>query len=144
MTYVLKLALPGTDAKKASVGQLVTDSIHPNPKIYTLATTPHAGIISLTWNTTTARAYGSTLTIDTFTHNLGYIPTVFASYDWSNGTIERRGTLPFQYGALGMIVIDADTTNINLKYFSLDLPGTTAIPAFTMTVRYYVMVEPGK
>lgn len=143
MSQVIKVALPGFNTN-TGVGNLVTDSVHPNPKIYTFASPPHAGTIFLAWSTVgLTQANGTTKLIYSFAHHLDYVPTVFASHDFTNGVIERRGTLPFQYGALGMITIDADATNINVKYFSLDLADTTPIPVFNMTIRYYVMVEPG-
>lgn len=110
-----------------------------------MATPPHAGTIFLNWTQTAGVNFDTTQLIYSFPHGLNYVPTVFASYQWTDGTNTQRGTLPFQLGALAIIVIDADPANINLKYFSIDssIPATTITP-FTMQIRFYVMVEPGK
>lgn len=140
---VFKVALPNQDVKHARVQDLALDSLHPNPKISTVVSPLHTGIIFLNWVDTSARAYGSTLNIYYFSHGYDYVPTVFASYKFDNGSTIRKGMLPFSYGALGMIIIDADIKNINLKYYSLDLSGASAIPAFVMQIRFYVMSERG-
>lgn len=142
MTNVFRMALPGFDAIRGKVEQMITDSRYASPKIDTQAVPPHAGVIFLNWTDTNIINYGVTRLIYSFPHNYGRIPTVFASYKFDNGTTVLRGTLPFQYGALGMITIDADEKNINVKYWSFDFLGNN-IPAYTMQIRFYVMAEAG-
>lgn len=143
MNDVFRVALPGVDVRKAQPQDLIVSSEYPNPKIYTLANPPHAGIVFLNWNTTTGIAQGITKLIYPFPHSFTYTPTVFASYQTTNFG-GQGGTLPFQVGALGVLTIDADAKNINLKYFSVDPSVTPAsIPQFTMQIKYYVMVERG-
>lgn len=146
MSEVFKLALPGNDALKASVSNEVVDSLYPNPKINTKANPPHTGIIRLHWVSSGVTVpYDQTNILYSFPHGYGYVPTVFGNYKFDNGSIIRRGTLPFQYGSLGIIVMDADDTNVYLKYFSYDLSvGLTAVPPFEMQVRFYVMAEQGR
>lgn len=133
----------GVDINRAGVQDLVVDSEHGSPKIYTLARPPHTGDIFVNWQTTTPIPLGTTKIIYSFPHNFTYTPTVFASYRSDDGVNQRAGTLPLQFGAIGMITIDADATNINLKYFSFDISGTGNIGPFTLQVRFYVMVERG-
>jgi hypothetical protein len=142
MTTTFRLALPGTDTDNAHIDQLAVDARYPNPKIDTLASPPHAGIIFINWTDTTPIASGTTKIIYSFPHNYSTIPTDFASYKFDNGSNILRGVLPFSNGVLGVIFLDADEKNINLKYLSTDV-GTTVIPAFTMQVRFYVMSEHG-
>lgn len=145
MSEVFKLAVKGVRVQGARAKDLIIDSDHPNPKISVLANPPHAGNIFLDWQSTTGVDFETIITLYPFPHGFQYVPTVFASYQFDNGSVKEGGTLPFQLGALGMIVIDADATNINLKYFSFDqsIPAT-AISPFTMNIRYYVLVEPGQ
>lgn len=124
------------------ISNIIIDTAYPNPKIYTKANPPHAGIISVNWQSAISISQGTTRILDYFPHNLGYIPTVFGTFKFDTGLVIREGTLPFQYGGIGMIFIDADLDNINLKYHSTDI-GAVVIPSFIMQVRYYVMVEAG-
>lgn len=139
-----RIALPGNDVHTARIQDLAIDRRYPNPKIYTKANPPHTGIIFLNWASSIGINFQTTKILHPFKHNYNYIPTVFASYKFDNGSQVLRGTLPFQYGALGIITMDADDTNINLKYYSTDaaIPATT-IPPFTMQIRFYVMAESG-
>lgn len=139
-----RIALPGNDVHTARIQDLAIDRRYPNPKIYTKANPPHTGIIFLNWASSIGVNFQTTKILHSFKHNYNYIPTVFASYKFDNGSQILRGTLPFQYGALGVITMDADDTNINLKYYSIDgaIPATT-IPPFTMQIRFYVMAESG-
>lgn len=142
---VVRIVLPGSDIETARIQDIVVDNLYPSPKIDTIASPPHTGIIFLNWTDTTAIANDTTKLIYSFPHGyVGYIPTVFASYRFDNGSNILKGTLPFQYGALGNIIIDADEENINLKYYSTDFLGPTPIPVFTMQIRFYVMAEQGR
>lgn len=142
MSEVFRVALPGFDVHRGKLEQMALDNRMPSPKIDTAASPPHAGIIFVDWQDTSIIAFDTTKLIYSFRHNYGQIPTVFASYRWDNGSTILRGTLPFQLAALGMITIDADETNINLKYYSFDFLGTN-LPVFTMQVRFYVIAELG-
>lgn len=144
MSNVFRIALPGKDVKEARVWETAVDNLYPNPKIDTAPTPPHAGIINLNWTRTAAVTNNTTVLIHSFPHGYNHVPTVFASYSFSNATVTTpiKGTLPFQLGAIAIITIDADATNINLKYYSTDA-GATAINPFTMQIRYYVMAEKG-
>lgn len=139
---IFRIALPGFDVHRGKLEQMVLDSAVPSPKIDTTADLSHAGIIHLNWTDTTPIADGTTKTIYSFKHNCSQIPSVFANYTWDGGSGVRKGVLPLQYGALGMILLDADATNINLKYYSFD-SSSTAISAFVMEIRYYVMSDLG-
>lgn len=144
MTQRFVVAREGFDADTARVWETVVNDLYPNPKIDTTANPAHAGIIFLDWRNTTGILGGITRILDSFPHNYGYTPSVFASYGFDNGTLRSGGTLPLQIGALGVIFIDADETNINLKYYSTDTAGpATPIPAFLLQARYYVMAERG-
>lgn len=142
---VVKIALPDTtDVHDAKLLDLVLSSQYPSPKINTKATPPHAGIIFLDWvSTTIVVTFPATKTIYSFPHGYSYIPVVIGSYDFFDGTTYRRGTLPFQYGALAMIVIEADKTNINFKYLAIQT-DVVPQPAFTMRVKFYVLAERGR
>lgn len=139
---VFKLALPGFDVHRARAGELVLSNLMDSPKIDTQATPPHAGIIFLNWQTTTAIPFDTTKIITSFPHNLKRIPQVIGSYRFDNGFNTLKGTFPFQLGALGILTMDADEININLKYYSID-GASTAIPVFTMQARFYVIAAPG-
>lgn len=139
---VFRLALPNKDVHRGRPEDMAVDSRYHNPKIDTQAVPAHAGLIFLDWRDTAIIAYDTVRILYSFPHNYGRIPTVIASYKFDNGTVILKGTLPFQLGALGMIVMDADEVNINLKYYSFDFLGTN-LPQFTMQIRYYVMAEQG-
>ncbi len=139
---IFRVALPDKDARRGKITDMVVDNRYPSPKIDTAARPPHAGLIFLNWNDTTAIPSGTTKVIYPFPHRYNTCPTAFASYSFDNGTQRIKGTLPLQIGALGMLTIDTDDTNVNLKYFSFDT-GSTPIPAFTAQIRFYVMAEPG-
>lgn len=137
------IALPGYRARGAGPSEVVLSSDYPNPKISVYASPPHAGVIFLNWHTA-----GLTVPVNTarvlcsFPHNYNFVPTVFGSYIFDDGSAtKRQAILPLQYGGLGIILLDADEKNINLKFFSFD--GVTTIPEFTMQVRFYVMAEHG-
>lgn len=142
MSDVYRMALPGFDVHRGKVEQMVADNRYPSPKIDTQATPPHAGIIFVNWTDTSIIANNTTKLIYSFPHRYNQVPTVIASYKWDNGTIIQRGILPFQLGAIGMIIIDADLKNINLKYYSFDFLSIN-VPVFTMQVRFYVFAEAG-
>src|SRR6266513_509582 len=139
---VFKVALPGKDAHRGSITDMVIDNRYPSPKIDTAANPVHAGLIFLSWNDTTAIASGTTKVVYSFPHHYSKCPSAFASYSFDNGTQRIKATLPLQIGALGILTIDTDDTNVNLKYFSFDI-GSTPIPAFTAQIRFYVMAESG-
>lgn len=141
---VFRVALPNTDVARGKAVEMVLDNRYPNPKIDTLASPPHIGTIFLNWTNTSGIADGVTELVYSFAHGYNSIPTAFASYKFFNGTSTIKGTLPFQYGALGVLTIDTDDTNVNIKYYSIDgtIPAVT-IPAFTMQIRFYVMAEQG-
>lgn len=137
------LVLPGADVRNPTLSDIIVSEKYPNPKVLTTANPEHAGDIFVNWQSSIALPDGAIQLIDLFPHGYDYVPTVIGTYKFDNGFGKIEGTLPFQYGALGIIVLDADATNINLKYYSLDLSGAVTIPPFTMTVRYYVMAERG-
>lgn len=139
-----KISIPGVSVQDAKPSEETVDSTYPSPKVNTLATPPHAGIIFVDWSSSTqTQALGTTRVLYKIPHGYNYIPTVFGNYIFDNGTRKIRGMLPFQYGSLGMIILDTDKTNANLKYISLDLANTTPITPFLITVRFYIMAERG-
>lgn len=140
---VFKIVLPGSNVHQSRLEDKVIDSLYSNPKINVVARPSHASVISLNWNNPTPVAYNITKILYSFSHNYDYVPTVFASYSFDDGSNLRNAILPFQYGGLGMIVMDADIKNVNLKYLSLDLSSAAAIPTFIMKIRFYVMAERG-
>jgi len=137
------ISQPGFSASRARPWQIVLSSDLPNPKIDTQVNPPHVGILTVNWNDTTPIADDTTRLMYSFPHNYNHIPSVFAAYYFDNGTTQRRGTLPLQLGAIGMITVDADSKNINFKYYSIDVFGPTAIPVFLLRLRFYVMAEHG-
>lgn len=139
---VFRIALPGFDVHRGKIEQMVMDNRYPSPKIDTQAVPPHAGLIFLDWRDTSVVNYDVVKTIYSFPHRMGKIPIVVASYKFDNGTVVLKGTLPFQLGSFGMIVLDADEKNVNLKYYSFDFLGNN-MPQFTMQIRFYVMAELG-
>lgn len=137
-----KIALPGFDVHSSQVGEEALDSQYPNPKINAIANPPHVGIIDLDWVSTSITVpANSEKILYSFPHGYDYVPTCIGVYHFDNGTNPSSGILPFQYGALGLILLDADSININLKWVSFD--GGTTIPNFIMQVRFYVMAERG-
>lgn len=139
-----KLVLPDKTVDSDNPLDLVVSSAHPSPKIDTRANPPHIGIIDLNWQTTGLSFANDTIKeLYQFEHNLGYVPAVFATYEFDNGTVRRGGTLPLQFGALGMFVLESDRTHVKFRYYSFDLGGTPINP-FTMQTRYYVLAQNGK
>lgn len=136
------LVVPGADVRNPNLSDIIVSDLYANPKISTVANPEHAGTIFLNWQSSLTIPDGTTKLLDFFPHGFDYTPTVIATYKFDNGFGKNEGTLPFQLGGLGVIVMDADAVNINLKYQSLD-PGVTTIPPFTMSIRYYVLVERG-
>lgn len=137
------LVKPGADVNHAQITDYIISQDYPAPKISTVATPAHAGIIFVNWASSIFLPLGTTRIIDSFPHGFSYVPTVFATFKFDNGSRKIEGALPLQIGAIGVIIVDADATNIYLKYYSIDLAGITIIPAFTLQARYYVMVERG-
>lgn len=143
MSQVFKITLPNNDVRTSDLKDEVLNSLAPSPKINTQASPPHVGIIFLNWaSSSLVIPRGTTQVLYSFPHGYNYVPTAIAVFAFDNGVNPQNGTLPFQYGALGIITIDTDALNVNLKYFSIDL-GSTIIPPFTMQVRFYVMAERG-
>jgi hypothetical protein len=107
------------------------------------ATPPHAGLIDLNW----AVIYPSpTKLLKRFTkYPMAMITSLelLLAFSFDNGSVKVSGTLPFSIGGIGLIIIDADPTYVNLKYFSTDLANTTPIPPFTMLIRFYIFAERG-
>lgn len=139
---VFRLALPGFDVHRGKIEQMILDSQYPSPKVDTQAVPTHAGLLFLDWQDITPINYDEVKTIFSFPHRLGRVPIVIASYKFDNGTVVLKGTLPFQLGAFGIITMDADEKNVNLKYYSFDIFGNN-MPQFTMQIRFYVMAELG-
>lgn len=138
-----RLMLPGADIDRHRPQDAVIDRDLDSLKIDTTADPAHAGIIFLDWKSTTRIVnFDETVLLDSFPHKFGKTPIVVASYKFENGTVLLRGTLPFQLGALGMILMDTDDNNVNLKYYSFDFSGLP-VPPFLMQLRYYVMANPG-
>lgn len=132
------------NAAQARLKDIIVSSKYSSPKIYTLGNPPHAGNIFINWSSSLAKAYGTTTLIDSFPHGFQYVPSVFATFNFQNSSNQLDGMMPFSYGAIGVITIDTDATNVNVKYFSTDLANTTVIPTFNMVIRYYLMVDPGE
>lgn len=142
MTRVIRAALPGEDVLRGKVEKMALDSRFANPKVDTRAAPPHAGILFVNWQDTSIVNNDDTKLLYSFPHGYPKAPTVFASYAFDNGSTQLNGTLPFQNGALGIMLMDSDDTNIYLKYYSIDFLGNNITP-FTMQVRFYVMAEHG-
>lgn len=144
MTQVFRVARENEDVLRGRIEKMVLDSRYAVPKIDTKADPPHAGIIFLNWADTTGVNFDTIKLLTSFPHGYNKMPTVFGSYTFDNGSSRQKGTLPFQFGALGMIILDADDVNINLKYYSFDpsIPATAIIP-FLMQIKFYVMAEHG-
>lgn len=142
MSQVFRIALPDKDVHRGKVVEMVLDSRYASPKIDTLASPPHAGLIFLNWTDTTGILGGITKILCSFPHGYNnYVPTVVGLYQSITG---GGNTLPLQIGAIGMLTIDADQTNINLKYFSIDpFNPATAITPFILIIKFYVMAEHG-
>lgn len=139
-----RVALPGNDLNRGKAVEMAVDARYANPKIDTQSNPPHAGILYLNWSSTAGIAAGTLRTIYSFPHGYNSIPTAFATYKFDNGANILKGTLPFQFGALGVIIIDTDDKNVNIKYVSTDqTPSPLAIGPFTMQIRFYVMAEHG-
>lgn len=141
---VFRLALPGFDVHRGRPEQMVADNRLDSPKIDTMANPAHAGIIFLNWTRTAGVPLDTFLMVYSFPHNYNQMPTVIAGYKFDNGSVVLNGVLPFQLGGQGILTMDADDTNINVKFYSTDgsIP-VSDIQAFIMQLRYYVMAEPG-
>lgn len=144
MSNIFKLMLPGFGFKDKTPAHSAVDSLLPSPKVDTAAQPPHVGIINLSWSDTTTVPYDTVKTLYSFPHGYNKIPTVLGSFKLQviSSTNSPEGVLPLQLGALGMLGIDADEKNINLKYYSFDF-GAQPMPVFTCKVHYYVMAEHG-
>lgn len=141
---IFKISLPGFDAKQTKLDEEAVDSIYPSPKVNVLAKPIHAGIFRLTWQSTgLAFASGTTRLLSSFPHNYNYIPSVIGVYRYDNGSRVINGIMPLFIGAQGTVVLDADRNNINLKYFSYDISGSSAVLPFLLNVRFYVFAERG-
>lgn len=141
---LFKLVLPGSDVHRSRLNEDVLNSQYASPKINTKATPPHTGILFVNWQSSKFFARGDTFLIYSFPHKYNYPPLALGAYKFNNGTTTYRGLLPFSIGALGEILIDSDSTNVNIKYHSFDLSNITVIPPFTMQIRFYVFAERGK
>lgn len=139
---IFRVGLPDKDVHRGKANEMAVDNRYPNPKIDTAASPPHAGIIFLNWNDITPIALGITKVIYSFPHRYNKCPTMIASYSFDNGTQRIKGMLPLQIGAIGILTVDTDETNANLKYFSTDI-SSTSIPAFTAQISFYLMAEHG-
>lgn len=137
------IAQPGSDAADPSVLHKVVDSLYPSPKINTKANPPHAGLIDLNWASSISVPNQTTKLLYQIPHGYNYIPGAFAGFSFDNGTTRISGTLPFSLGGIGLIILDADPTYVNLKYYSTDLASTTLIPPFTMLIRFYITADRG-
>lgn len=140
----MKISLPGFDVKSSHISEEVIDSLYPNPKIDTKASPVHAGIIDVNYaGASLVAPLDGVIVIYSFPHNYSYVPTVLGNFRFDNGVVVRYGILPtgFVLSAGGVLTIDADPTNINLKYISLN--NSTTISAFLLKVRFYVMAERG-
>lgn len=143
---IFKIALPGSNVRDSKLNEEAIDSLYPSPKVSTLAQPPHAGIIFLNWSSTTiALGQNTTKLLYSFPHGYNYIPTAIGNYRFDNGSTIQTGTLPFQYGGLGLINLETTRTAVNLQYVSFDLALSpfTPIPPFLMRVRFYIMAERG-
>ena len=142
---VFRVSVDGKSIKSKHLEDFVAHETYPFPKIDTSANPPHAGNISLNWNDSTAIGFGITKIAYSFKHGYDYVPTVVATFNFQSSTssLQRRGTLPLQFGAIGIITMYADDTNIYLAYYSTDISGVTAITPFLMRIRYYVFAERG-
>lgn len=137
-----RLAQPGFSIYSSKPEQMVLDNLLDSPKVDTAPDPPHAGVIHLNWQDTTPVPNDTTKDLWSFPHHFKQTPIVVASYQFDNGFVTPKGTLPFQNGALGMILMDADDQNVHLKYYSFDLFSSLVGP-FTMQIRFNVMAEPG-
>lgn len=142
MSQVFRVAQPGEDVLRGAISKMIVDSRYAFPKIDTQANPPHAGIIFLNWADTSIIPNNTIKVLASFPHDYNKMPTVFGNYNFDNGNVRFKGVLPFQNGALGMIFLDADDTNINLKYYSFDFLGINITP-FVMQIKFYVMAEHG-
>lgn len=142
---IFKIVLPGSKVDNSRVAEDIVNSAYPNPKVDTTASPPHAGIIFLNWASTgITMASGTSRLLYSFPHNYNYAPGVFGVCAFDAGSGVKHGPTPFFIGAIGVIVLESDRNNVNLKYFSSDIGGPlTAISPFTMRVRYYVFAERG-
>jgi len=141
---IFKISLPGIDVKRSRPSDEVVDSLYPSPKVSTIASPFHAGIIFLNWQTANlTKAFNSITVLYSFPHGYNHIPIVLGIIHFDNGSVIRSGTMPFDIGAIGLLVIDADSTNVNLKYLSLDISSTFPIPVFQARIRFYVFAERG-
>lgn len=140
-----RIALPDNKVQTADIKDEVIDSRYPSPKINTKANPPHVGIVYINWATAgLSFALGETKIIHQFPHGYDYVPSTFGVFSFDDGTNRVSGTLPFQFGSLGYIILEADVKNVYIKYFSVDaISPSIPVPQFTFQVRFYVMAERG-
>jgi hypothetical protein len=138
---MFKISKPGVDVQDASSSETILDNLRSSPKIDTTAIPPHAGVIELEWTTSGIIVpYGETRVLYSIPHGYDHLPTAIGLF---TSVTQGAGRLPFEIGAIGVLILDADSVNVNLKYFSSDLVGTTVIPPFSLTIRYYIFAERG-
>lgn len=141
---IFKIALPGFNFRDSKPNEEAVDSLYPSPKVSTIARPPHVGIIFLNWQTSgIVMNFNTNRILYSFAHGYNYIPTAFSVCQFDNGSVKVNGTLPFAIGAIGGIVVDTDSINVNFRYKSSDLSNATPIPPFTMRLRFYVFAERG-
>lgn len=139
---IFKIVLPNNDVKSAALQDTVVDSIYPNPKIDTAATPPHTGIININWASNGVVIPSATSKVlYSFPHGYNYAPLVIGAYRFDNGTRILQGVMPFFFGNIGLVLLDSDAKNVNVKYFSTD--DTAVIPNFIIQIRFYVTAERG-
>lgn len=138
-----RVALPGFNADRARSNELSVSDELPNPKIKLGEDPSHTAILFLDIASGPVYANGSITTWYSFKHGYDYIPTVMGVYVGSSSSSDIGGLLPFPVGALGEIFIDADETNINLRFASYDVTSAIPLPEILMRIRYFVMAEFG-
>lgn len=138
MSSGIKVSSSG-DVLKADITDLAVSSDIPNLMVLDGQDPPHAGTTSD--NILTNLAPGTTYTLLTIAHGLGYIPATMLN--WANLNRTSYGTGILSLSPLGdcFYIGDADATNFYLRFVKT-LASTQDTTNQAWNFRYYIFTTP--
>lgn len=135
----VKISLPGVDVKTATAKELVLSTAYPNPKVQLNKDPAHFGMIQLIYNGANQIVGDVSRNITQFAHGYNYTPgTQCLIIDPVSGVAVQ---MPYQVGALGVFVFEADETYVYLNWSAIGLFPTEITPGI-YNFRYYLFADP--
>lgn len=140
--YGMKVSLPGVDVTEATPEQCAMHSGYPSPKIIVGESPEHFGLVRVNF-TQDPGTDGTTYTLHTINHGLGYKPAVLGTLFLADGTFDDNpiySILPWTPSLTVQIWIEADDSDMRIKFwqtFEWIDPGDTA------EISFYIFSENG-